>query len=139
LGYVWYTQPATLVNQVHLGRAGLDGVQRLHDLIDEVIARRADEFRPHGGLLMIHDWRLVSGYESDARKEYLERMRSREPGYLRGAVAIVRDTPLLRMAVQTANMVMAFRTGGTLEMGLDPVSALVRHRVETPQETAWLP
>lgn len=59
-------------------------------------------------------------------------MRSREPGYLKLAVAIVRDTPFLRMAVQTANVLMAMRVGGSLELAMDPEVVLKRYAVQMP-------
>ncbi len=138
LGSFWYTAPATFVNQSEIRRATAAAVTRLHDLIDEVIATRVDDYAPYGGLLIFHDWRATESYESDARRVYLERMKSRDPGYMRGAVAVVRDTPMIRMAVQTANLVMALRNGGQLEMATDPALPLSRHGVRAPRTGGWL-
>lgn len=137
LGYVWYAPPATFVNQLLVSHGTAEVANRLHDLIDHVLEREAEDIRRNGGLLIVHDWRLMTGYDKDARRAFLDRMRQREPGYLRGAVAVVPDTPLLRMAVQTANLVMAFRTGGELEMATDPRPALEKHGVEAPVAGGW--
>ncbi len=137
LGFVWYTQPATFVNQLYVERATVEHANRLHDLIDHVIERESEDIAAHGGLLIVHDWRAFSKYDSEARKVFVDRMRSREPGYLRGAVAVVPDTPLLRMAVQTANLVMALRAGGKLEIATSVGPALAKHEVAVPTATGW--
>lgn len=137
LGYAWYTQPATFVNQLLVERATVDHANRLHDIIDQVIERESEDIAAHGGLLIVHDWRQLSKYDSEARKAFVGRMRSREPGYLRGAVAVVPNTPLLRMAVQTANLVMAMRAGGKLEITTSVGPALAKHGVAVPTVTGW--
>jgi hypothetical protein len=137
LGFAWYTEPATFVNQLLVERATADTANRLHDVIDHVIEREREDIEAHGGLLIIHDWRELAKYDSDARKAFLDRMRGREPGYLRGAVAVVRNTPLLRMAVQTANLVMALRAGGDLEMTTAVGPALTKHGVAVPTRRGW--
>ena len=137
-GYAWFTAPAVFLNQLHVERATVETVNALHDAIDDVLAKRRPQIDAVGGLTIIHDWRHLQGYDSAARKLYLDRMRRREPGYLKQAVAIVRDSPLLRMAVQTANMLMALRIGGNLELSLQIDDVLTRHQVVTPTDTGWL-
>lgn len=131
-GRAWFCRPAVFVDQLQVEQATVETVNALHDAIDTVLGRRRAEIADAGGIIMIHDWRQLHRYTSDARKVYLDRMRSREPGYLRLAVAIVRDTPLLRMAVQTANVLMALRIGGNLEVAMDPDVVLRRYGVATP-------
>lgn len=136
-GYAWYTAPGVFVNQIIVDEGTVEVANALHDAIDRVIARERADFEQHGGILMIHDWRKMHRYGKGARQAYLERMKSREPGYLRGAVAIVPDTPLLKMAVQTANVLMALRIGGTLALAHDPARVLREHRAETPTKRGW--
>ena len=131
-GRAWFCRPAVFVNQLQVEQATVETVNALHDAIDTVLARRRAEIAAAGGIIMIHDWRELRGYTPDARKVYLDRMRSREPGYLKVAVAVVPDTPFLRMAIQTANILMALRIGGSLELTLDPDAVLRRYDVATP-------
>lgn len=131
-GRAWFCRPAVFVNQLHVDHATAETVSALHDAIDAVLHRRRAEIAEAGGIVMIHDWRRLQGYSPEARRVYLERMRARAPGYLKVAVAIVPDTPLLRMAVQTANVLMALRIGGTLELATDPEPVLQRYGVRTP-------
>lgn len=131
-GRAWFCRPAVFVNQLQVEQATVETVTALHDAIDAVLENHREEIAAAGGIIMIHDWRRLHGYTSEARKVYLDRMRSREPGYLKLAIAIVRDTPFLRMALQTANILMAMRIGGKLELAMDPDVVLKRHAVETP-------
>jgi hypothetical protein len=79
----------------------------------------------------------LRGYDSEARQRYLDRMRRRTPGYIKHAIAVVGTTPLLRMAVQTANVLMALRTGGNLELATDLDTVLRRYSVGVPSTTGW--
>lgn len=131
-GYAWFTAPSVFLNQLTDRHATITTVHALHDAIDHVLERRREEIDAHGGLTIIHDWRELRSYDSDARKAYLERMKRREPGYLKQAIAIVGNTPLLRMAVQTANILMAMRIGGSLDLSNDADAVLRRCRVASP-------
>src|SRR5690606_5367856 len=109
----------------------------LHDAIDRVVEREASDFAAHGGLLIVHDWRAMRGYDKAARQVFLNRMKERPAGYLRGAVAVLPDAPLLRMAVQTANVLMALHIGGNLALATDASEPLRKHRVERPSRSGW--
>ena len=137
-GYAWYTAPGVFVCQVHASHGTVEVADAVHDAIDEVIAKRRADFDRFGGVLMIHDWRLMRGYDTAARQTYLARKKVREPGYLRHVVAVVHNSPLMRMAVQTANLVMALRTGGNMTLANDPAEALAKYQVEKPTTTDWL-
>lgn len=136
-GYAWYAAPGIFLNQLHVRQGTVEVANALHDAIDLVVARERRDYERLGGLLIIHDWRTMRGYDKAARQVYLDRMRSREPGYLRGAVAILPDTPFLKMAVQTANVLMALRIGGTLALANEPTTVLTEHRVEMPTRRGW--
>jgi hypothetical protein len=133
-GYAWFTAPCTFVDQAHVERATLAAVHALHDALDDVIVRQAASIEAQGGLLVLHDWRRVKGYEKGAREAYLDRMRARDKGYLRNAVTVLPNTPLLRMAVQTANLLMALKVGGDLELYSNIEPALAKHRIEAPPQ-----
>jgi len=136
-GYVWYAAPSVLINQVHVPHATVEAVDALHDAFDRVIAVERADYERRGGLLFIHDWRRIDGYERPARQVYLSRMRRRTPGYVRKAVAVLPGTPLLKMAVQTANVLMALRIGGSFALASDPSEVLSEHGVERPTRVGW--
>jgi hypothetical protein len=136
-GFAWYTSPATFVNQIHQTHGTVEVARAVHEAIDYVLCHQADDIAKHGGLLIIHDWRVMTGYDSRARQEYLAHMRARKKGYLRHVVAVLPNTPLLRMAVETANIVMAFGSGGILRIENDPCPALEKHGVRCPDPSAW--
>lgn len=136
-GLAWYTRPGVFVDQIQKPHGTLEVAQALHDAIDHVLERQAKDLEQYGGLFIVHDWRQMQGYDSDARKLFLERMKARKPGYLRGAVAVVPDTPLLRMAVQTSQLVMAFSAGGKLKLATDPSEVLETYGVSHPTRDDW--
>lgn len=136
IGFAWYTSPATFVNQLLVSRGTVEAASWVHDVIDRVLETEREDIERHGGLLILHDWRALDGYDAEARRVFIARMRRRKPGYLRRAVAVVRDTPLLRMAIQTANLAMALHVGGKLEMRIDPLPALAKYGIEPPRAGA---
>ncbi len=136
-GFAWYTAPCAFVDQVVKPHATVELVHALHDAIDVVLERYAEDVRTHRGLLIVHDWRQMKGYDSDARRVFLERMKARKPGYLRHVVAVLPDRPLLKMAAQTASIVMGFSSGGTLRIAQDPVPVLEEQQVQRPVGSGW--
>jgi len=131
-GRAWFAEPAVFINQLDAARGTVEAVNGLHDAIDHILAKRREVIREAGGITIIHDWRRRHRYDTEARQIFLERMRAREPGYLKTVVAIVGNTPFLRMAVQTANMLMALRSGGQLELALDAGEVLRNQRISAP-------
>jgi len=125
------------VNQILASHGTTEVAHALHDAIDHVLVHHAEDIAKHGGLLILHDWRLMRGYDTEARRQYVARMESRKPGYLRKVVAVLPDAPLLKMAVQTANIVMAYSSGGTLSFEMDPKVALEKYDVRLPRADAW--
>lgn len=133
VGYVWFVEPNVFVNQTHVARADAATANAVHDWIDEALAARAAEVAAAGGLVILHDWRSLEGYDVEARRVFLDRMRARPPGYLKAAHAFVRPTPLFRMAIQAANLVAALGGGGKVALGLDPDPVLARLGIVAPR------
>ncbi len=75
-GFAWYARPTTLVTQAIAERGTLAAVHALHDLVDSVLAARAGDVGAAGGLLVLHDWRGLRGYE---REEGVTRPPAGEP------------------------------------------------------------
>lgn len=132
-GYCWYTQPATFVTQLCIEHGTLASARFIQDHIDLVLEHRSEEVASAGGLLIIHDWRAATGYEAEARREFLDRLRARPRSYLRHAVTCMSLAPMLRMVVEAGNLVLTLVTGAKGEIARDPSPILAKHRVEAPR------
>src|SRR5262245_33586539 len=89
VGFFWYAQPAAFISQSVIRHGSLDVIERQNDLMDQVLAARADEIRAAGGLFILNDWRSVRSYDQDARARQRERMKARPAGYARRTVIVV--------------------------------------------------
>lgn len=138
-GFVWYTQPATLVTQMSIVHGTLASARVIQDHIDLVLAHRAAEIAAEGGLFLLHDWRAATGYDSDARQQFMERLRARPRDYMRGAVTCVVMTPLVGMAAQAGSLVATMVTGKKTEIAADPAPILRTWNVQAPQPGAPFP
>lgn len=138
-GFAWYAEPATFVTQLTLEHGTLESARFIQDHIDLVLTHRADEIAQHGGLLVIHDWRVATGYDVDARREFIDRLRERPRNYLRHAVTCLSVSPVLRMVVEAGNLVLTLVTGRKGEITSDPASVLDRLGVVAPPRGARVP
>lgn len=133
LGYLWFIAPNVLVTQAQIPHAGVEAAHAVHDWIDRVHTTRRADIDRAGGLVCIHDWRLLGGYDAAARRAYQERMRARPKGYLKAAHTIVpSSTPLLRMAVEAGNLAAQLGSGGRVVLATDPSSVLAKLGVHAP-------
>lgn len=135
-GYAWYARPAAFVSQAHVRIGDAAAVNVVQGWIDAVLEERQDDILDAGGILVLHDWRLVERYTSEARVAYLARMRARDPSYLRHSVVCVPPNPLFKMAVQAGNLVAALTARAKVELAEDPRTPLAVHGVEKPARGA---
>jgi len=112
VGFAWYLNPGILVTQATPAHATVRVAAVLSDWVDLVLESHREEFSRRGGMLGIHDWRRIRSYDSEARRSWMQRIRRRPKGYLRKGVIIITDTPLTKMAVAGANMVVALASRG---------------------------
>lgn len=138
-GFLWYTRPAVLVTQATVPHITLAAVRVVQDHIDLALSHRKTENAEQAGLLIVHDWRMVTGYDRDARVEFFARMRGRPRSYMRHAVTCVALSPILRMAVEAGNLVATLVSGAKSEVGSDPAPVLREHKVEAPPAGARFP
>jgi hypothetical protein len=132
-GFSWYCEPAAFVTQSVVENGTLEAVTALNDLIDRVLADRAEEVCSSGGLLLFHDWRSLKGYERAARKRQLERMRARKSGYARRTVVVVAPANrLLRMAVETTGLFATVTFGARVELVTHPDAVFGRSGIRPP-------
>ena len=132
LGYMWFVEPNVFINQAHVRHADIAAAHAVHDWIDRALAAQAEGIAAAGGLVALHDWRALDGYDADARRAFIGRMRARRPGYLKAAYAVVPSSPLFRMAIQAANLAAALGVGGKIELASDPRPILERLGVVPP-------
>ncbi len=107
------------------------------DWLDEAVATHEEEIAAAGGFLAIHDWRQLTRYDSEARRIWLARMgerAERHPGYLRKAVVIIADNPLLKMAIAGGNLVatLASRGKSQVEIATNAIAVLAKYQVRPP-------
>ena len=109
VGFAWYVGNGAIVTQVcaTVGTARCATV--VSDWIDKLLEAHGTDISNAGGLLGIHDWRRIQKYESEARTIWFARILRRPKGYLRKAVVITADNPLLRMAIAGGNLLMAVK------------------------------
>jgi hypothetical protein len=134
VGYAWYTASATLVTQALPTHASARVSDVLSDWVDLVLQRHREEINRHGGLLGIHDWRRFRSYDTEARRRWLQRIQCRPKGYLRKGVIVIADSPLIKMAVAGANMIVTIASGGEsqFEIATNALQVLHKYDVRRP-------
>jgi hypothetical protein len=133
IGFFWYAHPAAFVSQSVVAHGSREVVERQNDLLDHVLAVRADEIHAHGGLLIFNDWRSVTGYDQDARARQPARMEARAAGYARRTIIIVKtESRLLRMAIEATNLLGTLKRNAQIEVDFDPARAFSQVRLAPP-------
>jgi len=138
-GFAWYLEPAVFVSSATIERATIDAARIVQGWIDDVLRERGDEVRAAGGVFVFHDWRGVRGYDTEARKHYLDRMRARPKDYLRHSVTCVPANPLFRMAVETGNLVASMVARAKVELAHDPSTVIAKHSIGRPAPGSTFP
>jgi hypothetical protein len=96
---VWFVAPATVVFQ-HCHEL-VDGCEAraIVRVLDEVFDREPRAYRECGGLLMIHDLRLVTGMTFEAQRTLRDAWSRRNDGDARGVVLAGLKTSFFMMRV----------------------------------------
>lgn len=140
LGFVWYAEPAAFVLQTVAEHGDVQLVETFNDLIDRVLDVKREEVQRAGGLFIFHDWRVMTGYDREARARQLERMRARSQGYARRTiVAVLPKNRLLRMAVEAVNLFATVTLRSKVELVTDAEEALRRSGIVTPPRGSSFP
>ena len=107
-GFCWFSRTgAALITQTHVKRADVAAARVLADWIDRAVRHELDVWTSSKGLLLLHDWRSLGGYDSDARTLVIERQRRRPNGYARRLCCVLDPTPLWRMALTVSDLTLA--------------------------------
>ena len=127
-GYAWYCGRGLIVSQTTVSHGSKEAAYAYHDYEGTILRLHAEEIAAAGGLFVIHDWRTLATYDTEARRVWQERMKSRKKGYLRGSVVcLTQAAPLLKMAVQAANLWASVLHGAKVELTSDIRAALLAH------------
>ncbi|HMJ15642.1 MAG TPA: hypothetical protein VK524_29700 [Polyangiaceae bacterium] len=139
-GYAWYCGKGLIVSHLTTRHGTETAAVAYHDFEESVLATHAREIAENRGLFVIHDWRKMQTYDPGARRVWQARMQARPKGYLRGSIVCVSKAgPLLRMAVQAANLVASVAHGAKVELCTDLDAALREHRVVPPGASRTMP
>gem|GEM_PF-3437510 len=103
-GFAWYTQPAVLVTQAAHAHATVEAAVNAINVINFVLAKREADISAAGGLLILHDWRLVTSWDADARRHLMNRARTHDKRLVRGVLVAMTVNPILGACLQTACM-----------------------------------
>lgn len=107
-GYCWFSrESAAIITQAHIKRADFAAAKVFADWIDRAVRHEVGAWTASKGLLLLHDWRSVGRYDSDARTHVIERQRKRPNGYARRVCCVVDPTPLWRMALTVSDLTLA--------------------------------
>ena len=79
----------------------------LCDWVDTALREDAPAIAAAGGLLMFHDFRSLSSYDTETRVAINDRIKLRKPGYSRRTIMVVRPTPMWRMAMRVTDLTLA--------------------------------
>lgn len=141
-GYAWWLEgPRCLVTQTTFSRLDLSGVRVLHDWVDSIIEAEGIPGSPPRGMLVVHDWRSLAGYDHRSRSYFMLRMRKRKSNYLRRTyVGVSPNSRLLKMAIETANVfgAMVLKARIQVETG-DLSKVLEAEGIQTPSVLARFP
>lgn len=135
VGFAWYLGQGTLVTQINNARGTTLMANVIGDWIDSVLDTHHADIEKEGGLLAIHDWRRIKTYDKEARVVWFSRIQQRRQNYLRKAVVILGDNPLLRMAVAGGNLLitMGSRGEGHIEITTNAHEVLRKYNIRAPE------
>jgi hypothetical protein len=137
--YAWYTEPCAFVCQTVVDRGTKRDAEEITRLVDAVLDERSDEVKREGGLLILHDWRTMKGYDADARAYMMDRVRSHTRGRIREMVIVIEMSPLFQLALGAANAFLVLATGRNLRTVNAVAPELIRYGIKKPLEGARFP
>lgn len=137
--YLWYVEPATFVVQMHTKQVSLLTVQRLVRLVDEAREIRSTEITAAGGGLYIHDWTSVEAVDTAAHRFLQASFRKLSPADVRTIYVAMNMSPILRMLMNTINVVATLMTGKPNVLVRDVREPLGKHGVRAPAQGSRYP
>jgi hypothetical protein len=130
-GFAWYVRPAVLITQARGTRGTLEGAQYATRIVDATLSACSDEVAAAKGLLIVNDWRQVTSWDLDARRHMMQRVRSDSLRNIRGIFVVMKLSPLVGAALQTACMLYSL-AGTPMHVATDVTPILIQHGIVTP-------
>jgi hypothetical protein len=138
--FAWYSNPATLINQVYVPHVKAEGFRQWALLVDGLMEVKAKEIAEAGGLLIINDWREIRTFDAGMSTFFSERAKKVRPGTLRGSLVAMQTLPLLKMGFQTVSLHAMLNPGHAPVRPIkDVFGAMVDHGVQVPQRGQKFP
>ena len=133
-GFVWVIdEPAAIVTQMIHAHATCEGIEALHDVLDEITERGF--LAEHPGLVMIHDWRTIKTYDANARDTWTRRSERRGKAFAQIGTSYIALSggSLTRMAIQAGALAVQLATGQPpIRVIDDPAVPLETHGIRAP-------
>jgi hypothetical protein len=137
--YAWYAEPAVFISQTTGDRGTKRDAEEITHLVDIAIEERGEDVKRLGGLLIVHDWRSLKGYDADARAFMMDRLRSHTRGRIREMVIAIEMSPLFQLALGAANAFLVLATGKNLRTVSAVAPELIRYGIKKPAEGSRFP
>jgi hypothetical protein len=132
-GFAWYCGDGVIVSHVTVQHGTEAAAHAYHDYEETILREKASEVQAANGIFVLHDWRSLQSYDGEGRRAWQRHMKARRKGYLRGSVVcLVKASPLLKMAVQAANVVASVAHGAKVELADDVEACLRAHGISPP-------
>ncbi len=137
--YAWYAEPAAYISQTVSDRGTRRDAEEITRLVDLAIDERSEDVKRVGGLLILHDWRSLKGYDADARAFMMDRVRSHTRGRIREMVIAIEMSPLFSLALGAANAFLVLATGKNLRTVSAVAPELIRYGIKKPLDGSRFP
>jgi hypothetical protein len=140
-GFAWYcSEQRALITQTSVEHARREGGLVLCDWIDTALREDGAAIDAAGGLYLFHDFRSLSGYDTETRVAINERIKLRKPGYSRRTIMVVRPTPMWRMAMRVTDLTRAMLglAAAKLTSDIDRAAHELQGFVADREPPAWL-
>jgi hypothetical protein len=131
--YLWWTQDACLVTQLHAEFVSLKIAQRLVEAIEASREAHRDEIEAAGGILSVHDWSQARTVDVEARSYFAQSFRKNtKRGDVRAGYIALPMNPLLRMTLNIVNISARIASGSTIRLVPDIGKTLKRFGIQPP-------
>jgi len=107
-GFAWYSsEQRALITQTHVVQGRAAGGRVLCDWIDTALKEDDLGIVAAGGLYLFHDFRSLTGYDTETRTLINDRIKRRRSKYARRTIMVVKPTPIWRMAMHVTDLTLA--------------------------------
>lgn len=137
----WFVAPNIFLFQYHEPTYGLITAQRVVHYVDSAMAANREQILGAGGMVAIHDARLISKVAADGQRYLNAAWNKLKPAELSAGYVIVADKMpgIALAALNFVNIVAAFATGKTMKLLRHYAVPFATHAVAPPSAAALFP